>query len=110
MKKIWPFLIGSFAVFLIGATEYESVAQTSTATPKTETRLITLGTVAGPPPRPHRPQLSNLVIVNGPLYVLHARDGVGRLIAQAGLKVPDGRVIFDNKHHEDQPASLLMSV
>jgi hypothetical protein len=69
---ICPFLIYGFAVFLVGATVYGSVAQTNKAQPKAETRLITLGTVAGPPPRPHRAQFSNLLIVNGTLYVIDA--------------------------------------
>jgi len=111
MKKIWPFLVGSFAVFLIGAMESESVAQTSTVKPKTETRLITLGTVAGPPPRPHRAQFSNLLIVNGTLYVIDAGDGVARRIAKAGLNVRDVGIVFITHHHDDHTAGLgtLMS-
>ena len=111
MKKIRPFLISSFAVFLIGVTEYESVAQTNTALPKSETRLITLGTVAGPPPRPHRAQFSNLLIVNGTLYVLDAGDGVARRIAKAGFNVRDVGVVFITHHHDDHTAGLgtLMS-
>jgi hypothetical protein len=50
--------------------------QTNTPPSKAETRLITLGTVAGPPPRPHRAQFSNLLIVNDTLYVIDAGDGV----------------------------------
>jgi ribonuclease BN (tRNA processing enzyme) len=111
MKKIWPFLIASFAVFLIGPTEYESVAQTNTAQPKAETRLITLGTVAGPPPRPHRAQFSNLLIVNGTLYVIDAGDGVARRIAKAGFNVRDVGTVFITHHHDDHTAGLgtLMS-
>ena len=111
MKKIRPFLISSFAVFLIGVTEFESVAQTNTALPKSETRLITLGTVAGPPPRPHRAQFSNLLIVNGTLYVLDAGDGVARRIAKAGFNVRDVGVVFITHHHDDHTAGLgtLMS-
>jgi len=111
MKKIRPFLISSFAVFLIGVTEYESVAQTNTALPKSETRLITLGTVAGPPPRPHRAQFSNLLIVNGTLYVIDAGDGVARRIAKAGFNVRDVGVVFITHHHDDHTAGLgtLMS-
>ena len=86
MKTMWPFLISSIAVFLIGATVHESVAETNTAQPKAETRLITLGTVAGPPPRPHRAQFSNLLIVNDTLYVIDAGDGVARRIAKAGVR------------------------
>jgi ribonuclease BN (tRNA processing enzyme) len=111
MSKIWAFLISSFAVFLVGVTEHESVAQTNTAQPKTETRLITLGTVAGPPPRPHRAQFSNLLIVNGTLYVLDAGDGVARRIAKAGFNVRDVGVVFITHHHDDHTAGLgtLMS-
>jgi hypothetical protein len=78
MQKIWPFLVLSFAVFLIGAAAHENLAQTNTPASKVETRLITLGTVAGPPPRAHRTQFSNLLIVNDTLYVVDAGDGVAR--------------------------------
>jgi ribonuclease BN (tRNA processing enzyme) len=79
--------------------------------PKSETRLITLGTVAGPPPRPHRAQFSNLLIVNGTLYVIDAGDGVARRIAKAGFNVRDVGVVFITHHHDDHTAGLgtLMS-
>ena len=111
MKTMWPFLLSSFAVFLIGATVHESVAETNTAQPKAETRLITLGTVAGPPPRPHRAQFSNLLIVNDTLYVIDAGDGVARRIAKAGFNVRDVGVVFITHHHDDHTAGLgtLMS-
>ena len=111
MKKMRAFLISSFAVFLIGATVHESVAQTNTAQPKAKTRLITLGTVAGPHPRPHRAQFSNLLIVNGTLYVIDAGDGVTRRIAKAGFNVRDVGVVFVTHHHDDHTAGLgtLMS-
>ena len=111
MKKIRPFLICGFAIFLVGATVYGTVAQTNTAPPKAETRLITLGTVAGPPPRPHRAQFSNLLIVNGTLYVIDAGDGVARRIAKAGFNVRDVGIIFITHHHDDHTAGLgtLMS-
>jgi ribonuclease BN (tRNA processing enzyme) len=111
MSKIWAFLISSFAIFLIGLTEHESVAQTNTAQSKSDTRLITLGTVAGPPPRPHRAQFSNLLIVNGTLYVLDAGDGVARRIAKAGFNVRDVGIVFITHHHDDHTAGLgtLMS-
>src|SRR6266550_4143252 len=51
------------------------------------TRLITLGTSAGPPPRAHRAQSSNLLIVNDMLYVVDAGDGVARRLAKAGINV-----------------------
>src|SRR2546421_8637716 len=78
MQKIWPFLVSAFTVLLVSAAAHDSVAQTNTPPSKAETRLITLGTVAGPPPRPHRAQFSNLLIVNDTLYVIDACDGVTR--------------------------------
>jgi hypothetical protein len=51
-----------------------TTAQTAPSTPGT--RLITLGTLAGPTPRAHRAQSSNLLIVNGAFYVVDAGDGV----------------------------------
>jgi len=87
---------------------HESFAQTGS---KTSTRLITLGTGAGPPPRAHRAQSSNLLIVNGTLYVVDAGDGVARRIAKAGFNVRDIGTIFLTHHHDDHTAGLgtLMS-
>jgi ribonuclease BN (tRNA processing enzyme) len=112
MQKIWPFLVSSFAVFLIGVAAHESVAQTTTPRSKVETRLITLGTVAGPPPRAHRAQFSNLLIVNETLYVVDAGDGVARRMAKAGFNVRDVGIVFITHHHDDHTAGLgtLMSV
>src|ERR1700686_1768064 len=55
-------------------------AQTALAGPKTGTRVITLGTLAGPLPRAHRAQASNLLIVNGAVYVVDVGDGAARRI------------------------------
>jgi ribonuclease BN (tRNA processing enzyme) len=111
MQKIWPFLVSGFAVLLLTAAAHDSVAQTNTPPSKVETRLITLGTVAGPPPRPHRAQFSNLLIVNDTLYVVDAGDGATRRIAKAGFNVRDVGTIFITHHHDDHTAGLgtLMS-
>jgi ribonuclease BN (tRNA processing enzyme) len=112
MQKFWTFLLSSFAAFVIVALAHESVAQTTGAPSKASTRLITLGTTAGPPPRAHRAQSSNLLIVNGTLYVVDAGDGVARRIAKAGVNVRDVGTIFITHHHDDHTAGLgtLMSV
>jgi ribonuclease BN (tRNA processing enzyme) len=87
-------------------------AQAVPSRPNTGTRVITLGTAAGPPPRAHRTQSSNLLIVNGAFYVVDAGDGVARRIAKAGLNVRDVGTIFLTHHHDDHTAGLgtLMSV
>ena len=76
------------------------------------TRLITLGTSGGPPPRAHRAQSSNLLTVNGTHYVVDAGDGVARRLAKAGINVREIGMIFITHHHDDHTAGLgtLMSL
>jgi ribonuclease BN (tRNA processing enzyme) len=75
-------------------------------------RLITLGTSAGPPPRAHRAQSSNLLSVNGTHYVVDAGDGVARRLAKAGINVREIGIVFITHHHDDHTAGLgtLLSV
>jgi ribonuclease BN (tRNA processing enzyme) len=77
-----------------------------------QTRLITLGTAAGPPPRAHRAQSSNLLTVNGMPYVVDAGDGAARRLAKAGVNAREIGTIFITHHHDDHTAGLgtLMSV
>ena len=104
-------LLFTAALISIAALAHESMAQTSPAPSKMGTRLVTLGTTAGPPPRAHRAQSSNLLIVNGSLYVVDAGDGVARRLAKAGINVRDIGTIFLTHHHDDHTAGLgtLMS-
>src|SRR5262249_4760721 len=112
MQKLSSLLFTTLISIGLFALAHESMAQTSPAPSKAGTRLITLGTTAGPPPRAHRAQSSNLLIVNGTLYVVDAGDGVARRIAKAGFNVRDVGTIFITHHHDDHTAGLgtLMSV
>jgi ribonuclease BN (tRNA processing enzyme) len=76
------------------------------------TRLITLGTSAGPPPRAHRAQSANLLTVNGTHYIVDAGDGVARRLAKAGINVREIGTVFITHHHDDHTAGLgtLLSV
>jgi ribonuclease BN (tRNA processing enzyme) len=76
------------------------------------TRLITLGTSGGPPPRAHRAQSSNLLTVNGTHYVVDAGDGVVRRLAKAGINIREIGIVFITHHHDDHTAGLgtLLSV
>jgi ribonuclease BN (tRNA processing enzyme) len=69
-------------------------------------RLITLGTAAGPSLRPDRVQSCNLLTVNGMHYVVDAGDGAARRIAQAGVEVREIGTIFITHHHDDHTAGL----
>jgi hypothetical protein len=53
--------------------------------PKPGTRVITLGTKAGPLSGAHRAQSSNVLIVDGAYYVVDAGDGAARRIAKLEL-------------------------
>jgi ribonuclease BN (tRNA processing enzyme) len=94
------------------ALSHIATAQIGPARPKIGTRVITLGTTAGPGPKAHRAQSSNLLIVDGAFYVVDAGDGAARRVAKAGINVRDIGTIFLTHLHDDHMAGLgtLMSV
>ena len=112
MQKLSSLLFTTLISIGIIALAHESMAQKSATPSKTGTRLITLGTSAGPPPRAHRAQSSNLLTVNGTHYVVDAGDGVARRLAKAGINVREIGTVFITHHHDDHTAGLgtLMSV
>lgn len=90
-----------------------SSAQQTAAPPQvlSPTRLILLGTGAGPIPRKDRSQPANLLIVGGRPYLIDAGNGVSRQLAQVGLVPSDIRNVFITHHHIDHNADVgaLMS-
>jgi ribonuclease BN (tRNA processing enzyme) len=86
----------------------ESGAQNSGGTmpPKTGTRLITLGTRGGPGPMAERAQSSNILIVNGALYVVDAGEGVTRRLIRAGIAIRDIDNVFITHPHSDHTGGL----
>ncbi|HEX9466025.1 MAG TPA: MBL fold metallo-hydrolase [Alphaproteobacteria bacterium] len=79
---------------------------TAAAPPDTGTHLITLGTAGGPLPRPDRTQSSNLLVVNGTLYVIDAGDNVTRRIVQAGADFRKVGKVFITHAHSDHTMGL----
>jgi ribonuclease BN (tRNA processing enzyme) len=112
MRRLGTLLALGVGFFVLAPVAVESLAQTTDASSKFATRLITLGTMAGPPPRAHRAQSSNLLVVNGTPYVIDAGDGAARRITKAGFNVRDVGTIFITHHHDDHTAGVgtLMSV
>jgi glyoxylase-like metal-dependent hydrolase (beta-lactamase superfamily II) len=106
MQKLSSLLFTALISISMIALAQESMAQTRAAPSKTGTRLITLGTSGGPNPRAHRAQSSNLLIVNGALYVIDAGDGVSRRLAKAGINIREIGIIFVTHHHDDHTAGL----
>jgi ribonuclease BN (tRNA processing enzyme) len=101
------------ALFVAAAFVPDRIAaQTGAATPTTDakTTLITLGTRGGPLPDKERAQSSNLLIVNGTLYLIDAGSGVTRRIVQAGYDIRKiGKIFITHVHsdHTNGLASLL---
>jgi ribonuclease BN (tRNA processing enzyme) len=73
---------------------------------RAETTLITLGTAGGPLPRADRAQSSNLLIVNGALYLIDAGGGVTGRIVQSGNNFRKVNKIFITHAHSDHTAGL----
>jgi ribonuclease BN (tRNA processing enzyme) len=69
-------------------------------------KLITLGTRGGPLPTGDRAQSSNLLVVNGALYLIDAGDGVTRRIVQSGNDFRKVGKIFITHPHSDHTAGL----
>lgn len=74
------YLTAAAALVLAVAPAAAQVPATSSGT-----TLITLGTAGGPLPRPDRAQSSNLLVVNGALYLVDAGGGVTGRLVQSGL-------------------------
>lgn len=75
-------------------------------TPTAATRLVLLGTAAGPIPRKERSQPANLLIVGGRPYLIDAGNGVARQLALAGYHPSDARTIFITHNHMDHNADI----
>lgn len=109
--KSCGFLCGLLSLTLIGQIAgAQTVTETTTST-ASPTRLILLGTGAGPIPRKERAQPSNLLIVGGRPYLIDAGNGVARQMVQAGYVPSDVRTVFITHHHIDHNADIgaLMS-
>jgi ribonuclease BN (tRNA processing enzyme) len=74
--------------------------------PATGTQLITLGTAGGPLPRADRAQSSNLLVVNGALYLIDAGGSVTSRVVQSGYDFRKVGRIFITHPHSDHTAGL----
>jgi ribonuclease BN (tRNA processing enzyme) len=72
----------------------------------TGTVIVTLGTRGGPLPTADRAQSSNLLIVNGTLYLIDAGGGVTRRIVQSGYDFRKVGKVFITHAHSDHTAGL----
>ncbi len=101
------------AAFALAAAGVLTIAQHAVAADsETATTLITLGTRGGPLPTADRAQSSNLLVVNGTLYLIDAGGSVTMRIVQAGYDFRKvGKIFITHPHsdHADGLATLLNS-
>jgi ribonuclease BN (tRNA processing enzyme) len=101
-------LTSKATIILTGAVFFAAATLASPQTPgaSSGTTLITLGTAGGPVPRAERAQPSNLLIVNGTLYLIDAGGGVTGRIVQSGNNFRNASKIFITHAHSDHTAGL----
>jgi ribonuclease BN (tRNA processing enzyme) len=106
-------LAGVFVITAaVAANRVAAQTAGTAASAETATTVITLGTGGGPLPRKDRAQSSNLLVVNGTLYLIDAGDGVTRRIVQAGYDFRKiGKIFITHPHsdHTNGLATLLNS-
>lgn len=103
MKRIaLPLLATSLVMALMSG----AAAQSGPKPEASGAKLITLGTRGGPLPTKDRAQSSNLLVVNGTLYLIDAGDGVTRRIVQSGQDFRKVGKIFITHPHSDHTAGL----
>ena len=105
------FLCSSLLLSCLGVASAQTVADTHAVQTTSSTRLVLLGTGAGPIPRKERSQPANLLVVGGRPYLIDAGNGVARQLAHAGYVPSDVRTVFITHHHVDHNADMgaLMS-
>ena len=89
----------------------QTTSEKSSEATSSPTRVVLLGTGAGPIPRKDRSQPANLLIVDGRPYLIDAGNGVARQMVHAGYAPSDVRTVFITHHHIDHNADIgaLMS-
>jgi ribonuclease BN (tRNA processing enzyme) len=106
-KALW-LIVGLLSVAMANG----AAAQSGPPVAEKGSKLITLGTAGGPLPRKDRAQSSNLLIVNGTLYLIDAGGSVTARIVQSGNDFRKIGKIFITHPHSDHTAglaTLLMS-
>lgn len=68
------------------------------------TRLVLLGTMAGPVLHPSRAMCSQLVVVDGHGYLVDCGYGAVMRMTEVGFKLPSLRQVFVTYHHSDHTA------
>jgi ribonuclease BN (tRNA processing enzyme) len=98
--------ITCFVVPAAIASGAEAATEESTVSASEATRIITLGTVAGPIAQAKRSGSANLLQVGSRLYLIDAGPGVSHRLAMAGVQPAQIHRIFITHLHFDHVAGL----
>lgn len=94
------------ALMMTGCASTAQVAESAPNAQTSTTRVITLGTGAGPYPRVKRAKASNALQVNGRTFLIDAGDGMLMRMAAAGIRIGDPEAVFLTHMHIDHTAAL----
>ena len=102
MRGAWlAALLGAAALL---APTLLSAAPAQVSEPRT--RLVLLGTAAGPVSKALRSQPANALVIDGRVYLIDVGNGVLNQLARAHLKLADLDAIFITHNHIDHNADL----
>jgi ribonuclease BN (tRNA processing enzyme) len=99
-------LIRGMAAGAAAALTPPALSSAAPASPPTGTRLVILGSMAGPSVGGARYQTSHAVLVQGRTYVVDCGYGATEQLVRAGIKLASLRDIFVTHHHPDHNIEL----
>jgi ribonuclease BN (tRNA processing enzyme) len=107
MRPLHDALARTLAAFVI-ALPLAAGAAPLPPTPATviPNAIVTLGTTAGPNPRRGRAQASNLLSIDGTLYLIDAGDNATRRVVQSGYDFRKIGTVFITHDHSDHTLGL----
>jgi ribonuclease BN (tRNA processing enzyme) len=103
-RRQWITNIGAAALSSAGLFSSPTSAQTSAPSWRQGTRIVLLGTMAGPVLHPSRMMSSQALFVNGRGYLIDCGYGAIARMTELGIKLPDLSAVFITHHHSDHNA------
>lgn len=104
--RLMAIALSGAALSAVPAVASDEAAPAAAIAPVERTKLILLGTAAGPVTKTTRSQPATAIVVDGKVYLFDVGNGALRQLAQAGYSVSDVAGIFITHNHFDHNADL----